>query len=280
MRSGAKPPDRMINPRHQGADMRIKANGITFNCEIEGPEGAPWIVFSNSLATNLSMWDPQVADLKGSFRILRYDQRGHGATDAPAGRYTYATLVADALALFDALGLKRPHFCGLSMGGAAALGLAKLHPDRVDRVVVCDSPAMSTPASALQWEERIAAARKGGMEPLVDSTMARWFPPETHAANPPHLDKVRAMIRTTPVNGFIGCSAALADHDYNTAVATVTRPVLFIAGSKDGVTPAAMKDMCARLKGSRYVELEGAGHISNLDRPAEFTKAVREFLGA
>jgi 3-oxoadipate enol-lactonase len=258
--------------------MRIKANGITFNYEIEGREGAPWLVFSNSLATNLSMWDPQVADLKGSFRILRYDQRGHGGTDAPTGRYTYATLLADALALFDALGLERPHFCGLSMGGATALGLAELHPDRLDRVVVCDSPAKSTPASARQWEERIAVAREDGMDALLDSTMARWFPPETHAAKPPHLDKVRAMIRTTPANGFIGGAAALADHDYNTAVATVTRPVLFIAGAKDGVTPAAMKDMCARLKGSRYVELEGAGHISNLDRPAEFTKALREFL--
>ena len=118
----------------------------------------------------------------------------------------------------------------------------------------------------------------GGMEQLVESTMARWFPPETHAANPPHLAKVRQMIRTTPVNGFIGCASALADHDYNTAVSTVTRSVLFVAGSKDGVTPAAMRDMSARLKGSRYVELEGAGHISNLDRPAEFIQAVREFL--
>ena len=258
--------------------MHIKANGITFNYEIDGPEGAPWLVFSNSLATNLSMWNPQAADLRRSFRLLRYDQRGHGGTEAPAGRYTYATLLADAIALFDALGIARSHFCGLSMGGATALGLAELHPDRVDRVVVCDSPAMSTPASAQQWEERIATAQKGGMEALVESTMARWFPPEIHAAKPPYLDDVRAMIRATPVNGFIGCSAALADHDYNSAVATVTRPVLFIAGSKDGVTPAAMKDMSARLNGSRYVELEGAGHISNLDRPTEFTKALREFL--
>jgi 3-oxoadipate enol-lactonase len=260
--------------------MHIKANGITFNYEIDGPEGAPWLVFSNSLATNLSMWNPQAADLRRSFRLLRYDQRGHGGTEAPAGRYTYAILLADAIALFDALGIARAHFCGLSMGGATALGLAELHPDRVDRVVVCDSPAMSTPASAQQWEERIATAQKGGMEALVESTMARWFPPEIHAAKPPYLDDVRAMIRATPVNGFIGCSAALADHDYNSAVATLTRPVLFIAGSKDGVTPAAMKDMSARLKGSRYVELGGAGHISNLDRPAEFTKAVREFLEA
>jgi 3-oxoadipate enol-lactonase len=260
--------------------MRIKANGITFNCEIEGPADAPWLVFSNSLATNLSMWDPQVAELKRSFRLLRYDQRGHGGTDAPAGRYSFATLVADALALFDALHIERAHFCGLSMGGATALGLTELHPGRVDRVVVCDSPAMSTPATARQWEERIAVAQKGGLEPLVESTMARWFPPETLAANPPHLEKVRQMIRTTPVNGFIGCAAALADHDYNSAVSAVTRPVLFVAGSKDGVTPVAMKDMSVRLKGSRYVELEGAGHISNLDRPAEFTRAVGEFLGA
>jgi 3-oxoadipate enol-lactonase len=260
--------------------MHIKANGITFNYEIEGPEGAPWLVFSNSLATNFTMWDPQAADLKRSFRLLRYDQRGHGGTDAPAGRYTYATLVADALALFDALGIERAHFCGLSMGGATALALAELHRGRVDRVIVCDSPAMSTPASAQQWEERIEAAQQGGMEAIVEPTMTRWFPPEIHAARPPYLDKVRAMIRATPVNGFIGCSAALADHDYNTAVATVTRPVLFMAGSKDGVTPAAMKDMNARLKGSHYVELWGAGHISNLDRPAEFTARVQAFLEA
>lgn len=260
--------------------MHIKANGITFNCEIEGPEGAPWLVFSNSLATNLTMWNPQATDLRRSFRLLRYDQRGHGGTEAPAGRYAYATLVADALALFDALGIVRAHFCGLSMGGATALGLAELHSDRIDRAIVCDSPAMSTPASAQQWEERIEAAQKGGMEAMVESTMARWFPPEIHAARPPYLEAVRTMIRTTPVSGFIGCSAALADHDYNTMVATVTRPVLFIAGSRDGVTPAAMKDMSTRLKGSRYVELEGAGHISNLDRPVAFTAAVREFLEA
>src|SRR5216684_3333185 len=258
--------------------MRVKANGINISCTVEGPERAPCIVFSNSLCTTGAMWDEQAAALKSKYRVVRYDQRGHGGTDAPAGRYAFDALVADAVGLLDALSIRRAHFCGLSMGGATALGLAELHPDRVDRVVVCDSPAMSTPATAQQWEERIAAAQKGGMESLVESTMARWFPPETHAANPPHLDKVRQMIRTTPVNGFIGCAAALADHDYNTAVATVTRPVLFIAGSKDGVTPAAMRDMSARLKGSRYVELEGAGHISNLDQPGEFTQAVRGFL--
>ncbi len=184
--------------------MRIKANGITFNYEIEGPEGAPWIMFSNSLATNLSMWNPQAADFKGAFRVLRYDQRGHGATEAPAGRYTYPQLIADALGLLDALEIERTHFVGLSMGGATAMALAELHADRVDHVVVCDSPCMSTPATAQQWEERIATAQKGGMEALVDSTLARWFPPETIAAKPAHVERVRAMILTTPVNGFVG----------------------------------------------------------------------------
>jgi 3-oxoadipate enol-lactonase len=260
--------------------MYVKANGITFHYKLEGPEGAPWLVFSNSLATNFSLWDAQAAEFCQSFRILRYDQRGHGGTDAPHGRYTFATLMADVLALFDAFGVERAHFCGLSMGGATAVGLAELYPDRLDRVIVCDSGAMSTPAQTKQWEERIEAAEKGGMEALVEPTMTRWFPAEIRAANPPYLDKVRAMIRSTPVNGFIGCSAALADHDYNAAVGTVTRPVLFIAGSKDGITPGVMQDMNRRLHASRYVELEGAGHISNLDQPAEFTKAVREFLDA
>jgi 3-oxoadipate enol-lactonase len=258
--------------------MHVQANGITFNCEVDGANGAPWLVLSNSLATNLHMWDGQAAELKRTFRVLRYDQRGHGATDAPAGRYSFDLLIADALALFDALSIRRAHFGGLSMGGATALGLALRHPDRIDKAIICDSGCASTPASSQQWEERIAAAQKAGMAGLVDSTMARWFPPEILKANPPYLDKVRAMIRTTPVNGFIGCAAALADHDFRSAVATVTRPLLFIVGEKDGPQPAAMRDMHQKVPGSRFVELAGAGHISNLDQPAQFTDALAKFL--
>jgi 3-oxoadipate enol-lactonase len=259
--------------------MKIKANGITINYQIDGPDGAPCLVFSNSLATSLSMWDEQAAAFKDSYRVLRYDQRGHGLTDAPAGRYSYDTLLADALGLLDALSIAKAHFAGLSMGGATALGLAERHPDRFDRIVVCDSPCQSTPQSSRQWEERIAIAEKQGIGVLVEPTLARWFPPKILAENPPHLDKVRAMIRATPVNGFIGCAAALADHDYASAVATVKRPVLFLGGENDAAT-APMRKLNERLPGSRFVELPGAGHISNMDRPAEFTTAIREFLSA
>src|SRR5271154_1531583 len=245
--------------------MKIKANGITINYQIDGREGAPWIVFSNSLATSLAMWDEQAEALKFAFRVLRYDQRGHGGTDAPAGRYAFDTLLDEALGLLEAVSVEKAHSAGLSMGGATALGLAERYPDRFERIIVCDSPCRSTPQSSQQWEERIAVAQSQGMEALVEPTIARWFPAETVARNPPHLDEVRAMIRATPVNGFIGCAAALADHDYASAVTTVQCPVLFLTGEKDAATPA-MRKLAGKLPGARYFELLGAGHISNMDR--------------
>src|SRR5262249_53616871 len=150
------------------------------------------------------------------------------------------------------------------------------------KVIVCDSPCQSTPTSTQQWEERIAIARKQGMEALVEQTVGRWFPPEGIKASPAYLNIIREMIRTTPIAGFIGCAAALADHDYAAAVGSVQRPVLFLAGEKDGggATPAAMRTLSAAAPGSRYVELAGAGHISNLDRPEAFNRAVAEFLNA
>lgn len=260
--------------------MQVKANGITFNYRVEGAHGAPWVMMSNSLATDLSMWDAQAEALRDKFQVLRYDQRGHGDTEAPGGRYTFDLLIDDALALMDALSIARAHFVGLSMGGVTAMGLAQRHPERLDRVVICDAPCASTPATAAQWEERIVIAQQQGMEALVEPTVGRWFPPAVVAANPPYLDRVRDMIRTTPVNGFVGCAAALADHDFRSGAGSVVRPVLFVVGEKDGTTPGIMRQMHQALSGSQFVELPGAGHISNLDQPEMFTRSVRDFLMA
>jgi 3-oxoadipate enol-lactonase len=258
--------------------MRIKANGIDINYLLEGPEGAPCVIFSNSLATDLTMWDDQAAALEGRFRVLRYDQRGHGQTEGPAGRYTFDILMADIIGLMDALSIKRAHWCGISMGGATGMGLAQRHPDRFDRFAICDTPGMSTSQTAQQWEERIAIAQKKGMAGLVDSTVARWFPKETLEKNPPHVAKVRNMIASTPVNGFIGCSAALADHNFRTDMPKVKHKVLYMCGEKDGTNAAAMRQMQQELPGSQYVELPGAGHISNTDQPSMFTKTLRELF--
>lgn len=258
--------------------MRIKANGITFNYEVEGPAGAPTVVFSNSLATNLSMWDEQAAALKKSFRVLRYDQRGHGGTEATDGRYNFDLLVADVVALYDALSIKRAHFVGISMGGMTGLALAQKHPGRVDRLAACDCGPASSPASAQQWEERIAILEKDGIEPLVEATARRWFPPEFIEANPAVFQNACEMIRNTPVKGFIGCAGALANYDLRPGLPDIGVPTLLIVGTKDATVPG-IKAINAAVPGSKLVELEGAGHLSNLEQPAAFTSALQQFLG-
>ena len=233
--------------------MQIKANGISFNCRIDGPEGAPWLILSNSLATNLAMWNEQAPELGRTFRVLRYDQRGHGGS-SEAGRYTFGLLLADAVGLMDALGIAKAHFAGLSMGGATALGLRRPIPSASTGSSSVTRHASRRRPRRSNGRNAIAVAQKYGMEALVEPTMERWFPPEIRKANPPYLDEVREMIRATPVEGFIGCAAALADHDYATAASTVTRPVLFLVGEKDGVAPPAMRKLNAAVAGSRYVE--------------------------
>lgn len=257
--------------------MKVKANGISFNCKVQGRDGAPWLVFSNSLATNLSMWDEQADALRDHFHILRYDQRGHGETEAPEGAYNFDLLAADVVALLDALEIKRVHFVGLSMGGMTAITLAHKHPERLFRIVACDCGPGSTPQSAQQWQERIAVARAKGMEALVDSTTARWFPAEYIAANPSVIERVQRMIRTTPVNGFIGCASALSNFDLHPGLPGIKTETLFLCGSKDAMLPGT-KALNAAVAGSKLVEIPGAGHISNVENPELFNRTLKEFL--
>jgi len=258
--------------------MRIKANGISFSYAIDGKVGARCIVFSNSLATNFAAWDNQIKAVQNSFHTLRYDQRGHGRTEAPSGRYNFDLLVADAIALLEALNIKRAHWVGLSMGGATGLGIAQRRPDLIERLVVCDTTCASTPESAQQWEARIAVATKNGMDALIEPTVSRWFPEAAYKGKAPYIDNVREMIRTTPVNGFIGCAAALADYDLRPSPKNVKQPVLFLVGDQDGSNPAAMRGLHRALPGSHFAELRGAGHICNLDRPEHFNAAITNFL--
>ncbi|HEY6254388.1 MAG TPA: alpha/beta fold hydrolase [Xanthobacteraceae bacterium] len=257
--------------------MQSRVNGISINFEIEGPDNAPWLVLSNSLMTNLSMWDDQVAELKQSFRILRYDQRGHGGTEATEGSYSFDLLAADIMALLDMLGIKRAHFCGLSMGGMTALLLAQRHAQRFDRIIACDCGPASTPASAQQWKERIELAGKEGMAALVEPTVTRWFPPEFVATKPPVLDKVRGMIASTPFAGFRGCAMALSDYDLRPGLGGIDRRTLLMVGTKDA-TLAGIRQIKEAIRGAALVELEGAGHISNVEQPAAFTRAIADFL--
>jgi len=257
--------------------MQVKANGITFNVAVEGAEGKPWLVFSNSLATDLSMWDEQVARFKDEFRILRYDQRGHGKTEATDGPYDFQLLIGDVLGIFDALGIDKAHFVGISMGGMTALGLAQQHPERVLSIVPCDCSPASSPASARQWEERMRIAQEQGMEALVEPTIARWFPGDALASRPAMADKVRAMIRATPVKGYVGCAGAISNFDFRPGLAKIACPVLVMVGTKDAMLEGS-RETHAGIPGAKLVEIEGAGHLSNLDGAEAFTRSLEEFL--
>jgi 3-oxoadipate enol-lactonase len=193
------------------------------------------------------------------------------------GNYSFDLLSADVVALMDALSIKRANFAGLSMGGVTALFLAQRHADRFDRIIACDCVPASTPASAQQWSERIELAKTKGMDALAEATVNRWFPPEFVATKSPALDKVRGMIVSTPLAGFAGCAAALSDYDLRPGLAGIGRPPLLICGTKDA-TFAGMKQIKDGVPGATLVEIAGAGHISNVEQPAAFTSAVRDFI--
>ncbi len=258
---------------------KVTANGISFNYRIDGPDGAPWITFSNSLATNIAMWDAQAALLSSDWRVLRYDQRGHGGTEAAAPPYGFDLLGDDVIALWDELGVKRSAFCGLSMGGTTGLGLAIDHEDRLVAYIGCDCRCDSPPDFAALWDERIAAARTGGMDGMAQPTVSRWFTETFLAAHDEVIEKVRSMIRTTSLNGFIGCSNALQNIDYRDRLERIRVPTLFMCGEHDpAANPDYIRPMREAVPGAELVVIPDAGHISNMENPEFFNRGLTDFL--
>jgi len=261
-----------------GANFFVAANGIRFHCRVDGRKDAPWLVFSNSLATNLSLWDGQIAAFENSFHILRYDQRGHGSTGVPSEACTFEQLVDDVVAIFDALGIRRASFVGVSMGAITGLRLAARYPGRVDRLLASDGQWVSAPGATEMWEERIAVVQKQGMQGLVEPTVGRWFAPATMANNPPSMEHARRMIAGTPAAGYIACARALEAYDYRRSLPEISAPTLLTAGAADGITPQVMREMHQAMPGSQFIEIPDAGHLPNLENPEVFNRAMAKFL--
>jgi 3-oxoadipate enol-lactonase len=257
--------------------MKIKANGIEINYEIEGD--GPVVTFSHSLACTLSMWDEQVRALKNRYRVLRYDTRGHGQTSAPAGAYTLEQLAEDLKGLLDGLGITATHFVGLSMGGMIGQVFALKHPAMVQSLTLCDTTSRYPAAAAPVWEERIKTVRAKGMEPMVAPTLERWFTASFRARRKDLMERVGAMIRSTPAPGYIGCCHALPKINVTERLKDVRCPALVIVGEEDPGTPVDMaRDIHAALPGAELAILSRASHLSNLEQPAEFNRALGGFL--
>ena len=258
--------------------MKTTVNGIDVHYRLEGPETAPAVVLSHSLAANLGMWDDQMPVLAG-YRVLRYDTRGHGGTDAPEGEYTLGQLADDLLALLDALRVERAHFVGLSMGGMVGQTAALVDPARFRTLSLCDTSSRIPPDLRALWNERIAAARAGGMESLVPSTIDRWFSAGFQAAAPERVERVREMIRATPVAGYCGCSAAIRDLDLTGRLAEIRVPTLLIVGEHDPGTPVAAHEVIRdRIEGARMVVVDDALHFTNVEQAAVFNETLGGFL--
>jgi 3-oxoadipate enol-lactonase len=253
----------------------IDADGCSLWVEIEGPAHAPILMLSSSLGTDLHMWDAQVTRFAQRFRLVRYDRRGHGKSGVPAGPYTMERLGRDALAIADGLRLAKFHWCGLSMGGMEGMWLAANAPERIERLILCNTSSYF--ADRRIWNEGIKAIRaRGSLAPLADRIMGLWFSPEFRARAPATVATMKAMLTATPVVGYAACCEAIRDMDHRDIL--LRARALVIAGRHDQATPlAAAQFIHSRIAGAALTILDAA-HISNVEQPAAFADAVLDFL--
>ena len=244
--------------------------------EIDGPDNAPVLLLSNSLGTTLAMWLPQLPALTEHFRVLCYDTRGHGQSSVTPGPYSIAQLGRDVISLLDGLNIPSAHFCGLSMGGMTGIWLGVNAPDRIKRLVLCNtSAAIGVPEV---WNTRIAKVKQDGMEGIIDAVLERWFTADFLAHAPAQVDRVRQMLRNTPPEGYIANCAAVRDMDQRSELARISAPTLVIGGKHDKATPPEHGELIARtIPGAKYVELNAA-HLSNWEVAQAFTQQLLSFL--
>jgi 3-oxoadipate enol-lactonase len=257
--------------------MKVRTNGIDVNYEVEG--AGPWITLSHSLACNLHMWDEQAAVLARHFKVLRFDTRGHGKSDAPAGAYSLEMLADDLKGLFDTLGIRSSHFVGLSMGGMIGQVFALKHPGVLKTLVLADTTSRYPAEAAPIWAERIKTAETKGMEPLVQPTLERWFTEPFRKASPGKVQRIAEMIRATPVAGYVGCSHAIPKINVSARLREIAAPGLVIVGEQDMGTPVAMaREIHENYPGSGLIVIPAAAHLANIEQAEAFNAALADFL--
>jgi 3-oxoadipate enol-lactonase len=255
----------------------LTEDGVRLHYRVDGPADGSPVLLINPLGTDLRMWQPQVDALADRFRVIRYDSRGHGQSDAPPGPYTLERLALDALALLDTFDIQRANVCGLSLGGLVALWLAIYRPARVRRAVFANTAARI--GSVESWTARIEAVQAGGMAAIRDAILARFLSVGYRAREPAVTRQIAEMLDRTPLHGFIGACAALRDADLRHLASTVEAPSLVIGGELDEATPPAQaEDLHAAIVPSELMVIPGVAHLSNLEAPEWFNRRLIDHL--
>jgi 3-oxoadipate enol-lactonase len=248
---------------------------MTVHHRFDGSEDAPVLVLASSLGTTLELWDANVDALASHYRVLRYDHRGHGRSPVPPGPYSVDELADDVLELLDEHSLEHVSFCGISLGGAVGMALARRVPERLARLFLCCTAARFGEPET--WEERARVVREEGPEAIVEAVLGRWFTPSFHAAHPETIARFRATFVATPREGYAACCDALAGWDFRDELASVRVPTLAVAAEHDPSTPSALLvEIAEGIPGAALVVLRDAAHLVNVERPNEFSTTILE----
>ena len=260
--------------------MLVEANGININCEIDGPDGAPWVTFVTGITNDTSMWDDHVAALSDTHRLLRLDSRGHGGSDATPAPYSFEQLTDDVAGVWRDLGIERSHVVGIGLGGMTTVALALRFPRIVSAIVPTACRVELAPEYEAIWPPMLEKSAADGIEGIVDITAERWFPEAFRDANPAKMDDVRAMIRRTSLDGYHGCIRALLTVGFGDRLSELRMPALFVSGALDAIggPPAVMQDMAQTVQDGQHISLPDAGHICNIANPVAFNDALRSFF--
>jgi 3-oxoadipate enol-lactonase len=255
-----------------------EVNRTTINYRFDGSVEGPVVMLSNSLASDLTMWDKQIPELvEAGYRVLRYDSRGHGQSAVPEGSYSIELLASDAVGLMDALGLEKVQFCGLSKGGMVAQILGTQYGDRLISLVLSSTSAYMSPREI--WDERIETVQKSGMKAVVDATIDRWFTKAGQVRLPSDVEKIRQLVLNTPVNGFCSCCAAIRDMDQRDSIRSISTRTLVLVGEQDPGTPVSAAELIhERIASSELRIVSEAAHFINVEKANVFNDTLLEFL--
>ena len=257
----------------------IQVDGATLAYEDSGRSHGPAVLLLNALGTDHGLWAEQCAALQRSFRVLRFDARGHGKSTldgaAPAN-WSLDTLVQDACAVLDAAGVERAHWCGVSLGGMVAMHAATQQPQRVARLVLANTAAALPPAD--MWQSRIDAVRRDGLGAIADGAAARWFTPDFIASKPERVEQVQAMVRACDAGAYAACCAVIRDMDERTRLPQITAPTLVIGATRDPSTPLEHSELLLELIPGADLLVLDASHLSCIEQAEDFSGALLDFL--